>query len=137
MFFEEEPPKRLGHVEGADLDIRAGTKLDHRWAEQISIDGKVHGLYDQSQRVYQTGGVFTKFVYWKEKKVSLDLRVWREIIDKVDWIEIIDHEKNECLRIAGEKARKHASIYNAGIGDRIGIPIEHWTWYDASGRRKK
>lgn len=115
---------------------RAGTHLDHRWTHKIMANGKTHGLYDEHLRLFQAGGVLSKFIYWKYHLVSLDAAVWRQVIDKVDWLEIVDHERNECLRIAAEKARKHAQTYNAGIGERIGVPMDLWITYDAQGKPK-
>lgn len=148
MFYEPEPPapepekpskegpKDLKATPELPVAERAGTPLDHRWCSDIFIGKKQHGVYDQRFRVYQTGGQLSRFVYWKKKLVSLDARVWRQIIDKADWIEIIDHERNECWRISSGRARAHAVIYDAGIGERIGVPLEHWTVYDSKGRQK-
>jgi hypothetical protein len=135
-FFDEEIPPSLDALERTTIPHRAGTALDHRWTTRVVVNGKVHGLYDQSQRVYQTGGELKRFVYWKAKLVTLDAKVWQAVINKADWLEIIDHERNECWRISGAKARKAAIRYNAGIGERVGVPIEAWATYTAEGKAK-
>jgi hypothetical protein len=120
---------------------RAGTVLDHRWVHPISSMGKKrrtqHGLYDESQRLYQTGGELDKFVFWKMKLVSLSYEAWVQVVEKADWIEIIDNVRNECWRIPMARARKHAVRYEAGIGPRVGIPIKHWSIYTAKGTCKQ
>jgi hypothetical protein len=135
MFFENEPPPAevpyLGTaVSRKETATRAGTVLDHRWTTPIEGYGRKgklqHGLYDQKQRIFQTGGEFSRFVYWKERLVSFSYDAWRVVIDKTDWFEVIDHERNECWRIAGEKARNNAVVYEAGLGKRVGIPMDLW-----------
>lgn len=108
---------------------RAGTVIDHRWAHSIMGTGKrrtQQGLYDESQRLYQTGGDLDKFVFWKLKLVSISYEAWVQVVNKVDWIEIIDHARNECWRLPMGRGRKHAVMYDAGIGRRVGVPIKHW-----------
>jgi hypothetical protein len=85
-----------------------------------------HGLYDEKQRVYQTGGELSNFVFWKRKQVTLAYDAWRQIYQRADWIEVIDHERNEAWRISMAKALKYGVKYDAGIGPRIGIPMEFW-----------
>jgi hypothetical protein len=119
---------------------RAGTVLDHRWTHPVMSTGKgrkQHGLYDESQRLYQTGGELDKFVFWKMKLVSISYDAWTQVVEKVDWIEIIDNLRNECWRIPMARARKHAVRYEAGLGPRIGIPIKHWDLFTAKGTCKQ
>ena len=120
---------------------RAGTVIDHRWAHKIIVGRKSrpihHGIYDESQRLYQTGGELDKFVFWKMKLVTLSYEAWLQVVEKTDWIEIIDHVRNECWRIPMARARKHAVRYEAGVGRRIGIPIKHWSVYTAKGTCKQ
>ena len=119
---------------------RAGTVIDHRWSHPIMGTGKrrtQHGLYDESQRIYQTGGELDKFVFWKMKLVSLSYEAWVQVVEKADWIEIIDNVRNECWRVPMARARKHAVRYEAGIGPRVGIPIKHWSIYTAKGTCKQ
>jgi hypothetical protein len=134
LFFEEDPEELNKKPEKTNPDLRAGTTLDHRWCHDIMVGKKQHGIYDESHRVYQTGGVLSKFIYWRDHLVTLDARVWRQIIDKSDWIEVIDHERNECWRISATRARKSAKHYDAGIGERVGVPMDQWTVYTADGR---
>jgi len=131
-FFEEdaiapEVPYLGPGVERELIQTRAGTILDHRWTSEVKSKGRrgvrVHGLYDQKQRVYQTGGELSNFIYWKKHLVSISDEAWRQVWEKTDWLEVIDHEKNECWRIAMAKALKHAVRYDAGIGPRVGIPM--------------
>jgi hypothetical protein len=112
---------------------RAGTHLDHRWTQKIYVGNQLHGLLDASQRIYQGGGSVDKFIYWKERLVTIDARVWVQIKDKTDFIEMVDHNGNQAWRIATGKAKKHLQTYSAGIGRRIGIPMDCWDVYDAHG----
>lgn len=145
LFFPDEaekPPVEFPYigpgVEREEVVHRAGTVLDHRWVHKIegrARRGKheVLGLFDESQRVFQTGGEFSQFIYWKLKLVTLPMGTWEKVRSIAEWIEIIDHEKNECWRISKNKFMKHAVRYNAGIGERIGARMEHWTVITASG----
>jgi hypothetical protein len=58
-------------------------------------------------------------------------------VEKTDWIEIIDHQRNECWRIPMARARKRAVRYEAGAGRRIGVPIKHWDLVTAKGTYKQ
>lgn len=125
-------------VEREEITYRAGTHLDHRWTHKVqgvARRGKheVLGLFDESQRVFQTGGEFSAFVYWKLDLVTLPLPTWEKVRGVADWLEIVDHEKNECWRIAKAKFLKHAIRYNAGIGPRIGVARNHWDVISADG----
>ena len=110
LLFEEEVPEPYVPPGTTREEVlsRAGTQLDHRWTHEIRGKGRrgslVHGLYDESQRIYQTGGELSKFVYWKRQWVSISYDAWRQVYEKVDWLEVIDHERNECWRIAMKKA---------------------------------
>lgn len=138
---EEQPRVEMPYigpgVEREEITFRAGTRLDHRWTHRI--EGRNYrrqvllGLFDESQRVFQTGGEMTNFIYWKLNLVSLSLEAWRRISGPADWIEIIDHERNECWRISKAKFMKHAITYNAGIGERIGVHRELWTVINSRG----
>ena len=125
-------------VERAEIVHRAGTRLDHRWTHKIEGTArrgrhKVLGLYDESQRVFQTGGEMSAFIYWKLGLVTLPLETWERIRGVADWIEIIDHERNECWRIAKARFLKHAVKYESGIGPRVGVRRDHWTIIRADG----
>jgi len=135
LFFEEPPPEVAAPIAGPaapreETSARAGTVLNHKWCHDIYVmkgrSRRRHGLYDESQRIYQTGGEMSMFIYWKAKLVSIDYDVWLQIAGKVDWIEIIDHEKNECWRISMKKVMKTSTTYDAGIGKRLGVPMEYW-----------
>jgi len=134
-FFEEnaiapEVPYVGPGVKRHEVVHRSGTALNHRWCHRIEGRGrkgvKLHGMLDESQRVYQTGGELSRFIYWKLHLVSIDVDAWRQIRGRCDWIEVIDHERNECWRIASEKFIKHAVQYDAGIGPRVGAPMGNW-----------
>lgn len=134
-FFEEqaiapEVPYVGPGVERHEIQHRAGTELNHRWTHRIEGHGRKgkrqHGLYDESQRVYQTGGELSNFVYWKRHLVSIADEAWKQVWQRADWIEVIDHERNECWRISTAKAVKHAIRYDAGIGPRVGIPMDRF-----------
>lgn len=116
---------------------RAGTSLDPRWSHVIKIGPKVHGLFDERHRIYQTGGELSNFVYWKLHLVSFDARVWMQVKDKVDWIEVLDHQRNECWRIAMGKAVKNLVTYQGGIGTRVGIPMRFWDVIRLDGSYKQ
>jgi hypothetical protein len=105
---------------------RAGTQLDHRFTRKIMSDGKEHGLLDERQRIYQSGGELKNFVYWKLVVVSFDAKVWEQIAGKVDWFEMLDHPKNECYRISADKAYDNLVDYVDRIGPRVGIPLDRW-----------
>lgn len=119
---------------------RAGTKIDHNNVEPIhgaaKMVGNVHGLLDHTNRVYQGGGELGKFVFWKKRLVSLALTVWEQIKDRCDWIEMIDHDRNECYRVDIETAKARGEQYNAGIGPRWGIPLEVFKILLADGTEK-
>lgn len=132
-FFDEEPaipevPYIGPGVTRKEVKTRAGTKLDHRWTHAIEGTGRKgtrqHGLYDERQRIYQTGGEISNFVYWRKKLVSFAKVAWDQVALKTDWFEVIDHEKNECWRVSGEKARRYMQVYDAGLGPRVGIPMD-------------
>lgn len=145
-FFEEdaiapEVPYLGPGVEREEVQTRAGTQLDHRWTHRVEARGRKgvrqHGLWDEKQRVYQTGGELSNFVYWKNHWVTISIEAWNQIFQKVDWIEIIDHERNECWRISMKKALAYGKRYNAGMGDRIGVPMERWDVITARGVYKQ
>ena len=145
-FFEQEAiapevPYIGPGVEREEVITRAGTQLNHRWTHRVEGRGRKgvtqHGLYDESQRVYQTGGELSNFVYWKRHWVTLAEDAWRQVYGKVDWIEVIDHERNECYRISMKKAVLNAVKYDAGIGTRVGIPMELFDVLTARGTYKQ
>lgn len=145
LFFEEPPvqqeePAWLGTVvPRPPINGRAGTPLDHKHVVEIrgSARGrKLHGLFDESQRVYQSGGERSSFIFWKRSMVTLSKEAWIAIVSRADWIEMIDHEQNECWRILMRKAVKHAVVYDAGIGERIGIPMQFWDVIRGTGTYK-
>lgn len=145
-FFEEaaeqpEVPYLGPGVAREEVLTRAGTKLDHRWTHRIEGKGRKgttqHGLYDERQRVYQTGGELSNFVFWKRKLVTFAYEAWQQVFMRTDWFEIIDHERNECWRISGEKARNNAVKYDAGLGTRIGIPMELFDVITSRGTYKQ
>jgi hypothetical protein len=142
LFYEEEAvveEEYIGPgVSREDVDTRAGTQLDHRWTHKIMGHGRrgalVHGLYDESQRIYQTGGELSRFVFWKRRLVTIAEDAWRQVYGKVDWLEVIDHERNECWRISMKRAEKAAVRYDAGLGPRVGIPMDQWSVISADGK---
>ena len=145
-FFEEdavapEVPYIGPGVERHEVQRRAGTPLNHAWTHRIEGHGRKgrlqHGLYDESQRVYQTGGELSNFVYWKKRWVTIAADAWRQIYQKADWLEVIDHERNECWRISMKKAVKYAFRYDAGLGPRIGIPMERFDVITERGTLKQ
>lgn len=124
-------------VNREEIVYRAGTRLDYRWTHKIEGRGRrgvtLHGLYDESQRIYQAGGEMSQFIFWKRKIVSLSIEPWRRISAIADWVEIVDHERNECWRISMKKFVKHAVKYNAGIGDRVGCDMDLWDRINSHG----
>lgn len=115
-------------MERKAIKERAGTALDHRFTVPIysSSTGtrKQHGTVDNSQHLYQCGGELGNFVFWKKRAVTLAADVWRQIEPAVNRLEFIDHDKNVCYWIDADIARAEGYLYNAGIGDRWGIPLE-------------
>ena len=139
LFWEDPAPDAYlppGEIREA-VQQRAGTTLNHSWTHKIMGSGRrgklTHGLYDESQRIYQTGGELKNFIYWKKRYVTIAEDAWRQIFGKVDWIEVIDHERNECWRISMKKAERAAVKYDAGLGPRVGIPMDLWTVIKADG----
>jgi hypothetical protein len=137
LFAEEQVPDKIEPRARPPTRSRAGTHLDHRWCHNIYVGKRVHGVLDESQRIYQTGGELSHFIYWKLRLVSFDERTWKQIKDRVDWVEVIDHDRNECWRIAMGKASGELTTYQAGIGIRVGIPMHLWDVYRADGSRKQ
>lgn len=141
MFFEETPEPEKPYVAPGvtreEVAVRAGTTLDHRWTSPVEGHGRKgklqHGLYDQKQRIFQTGGELSRFVYWKEHLVTFSYDAWKQVAMKTDWFEVVDHERNECWRIAGEKARTNAVIYDAGLGKRVGVHMDLFDVITARG----
>lgn len=147
MFFSDPtpPPEEVAYVGTSvprpPINGRAGTPLNHKFVVEVTGAGRrgrmIHGLYDTSQRVYQSGGELTSFVFWKKGLVTMSKDAWTAIVGKADWIEMIDHEHNECHRILVKKAVKHAVVYEAGIGERIGIPMDLFDVIRGSGTYKR
>ena len=106
---------------------RAGTRLDHAYTEKIFGRAKksrsLHGLLDTRQRVYQSGGEARNFIYRRKKLVSMEISVWEQVKDKADLIEFIDHDSNTCFSVPRQQALQYGYSYNAGLGDRWGIPL--------------
>jgi hypothetical protein len=134
LFEDQDVPSQLTPWARLPKHLRAGTKLHPRWIQPIKVGNKIHGWLDTYQRIYQSGGESKNFIYWKNKVVSVDLRVWVQIKDKADWIEMLDHDRNECWRIAAGKALKHTSVYDAGYGQRVGVPMALWDIVRADGK---
>jgi hypothetical protein len=120
-----------------EIRERAGTRLDHRFTEPVYGSGRrgriQHGTLDRRQRVYQCGGELKNFVFWKARLVSFDLSVWQVIQDAAEWIEVIDHERNECYRVSIGLARLHGRVYDAGLGPRWGVPLDRFQRLAADG----
>lgn len=132
---KEDKRPRAGQIAPREkIENRAGTVLDHRFTEPVkNYTGKVHGTVDRRQRIYQTGGEIDNFVYWSRRLVSIDMGVFKKIIPVVDWLEFIDHKKNECWRVALSVALNTGEEYNAGIGSRWGVPLSEFTITDGLG----
>lgn len=118
---------------------RAGTVLDWRAGNCEEIAGpdyqrpgclRTHGVLDRRQRVYQSGGELKNFAYWKEDLLTLDAMVWGQIAHNCEWIELIDHELNRCYRIRTTTAIREGRRYDAGIGERWGVPRVFWSVSD-------
>lgn len=112
---------------------RAGTQLDHEHTKNIMAPGPkrlvpvVHGVLDESQGVYQSGGELDNFVFWRLRLMTIAQPVWEQIKDVAKTIEIIDHPRNKCYSISTKEFAEHMVAYNAGIGPRVGAPLELWT----------
>lgn len=109
---------------------RPGTVIDHRFAEKIygTVHGKKReiGLMSQPQDLFQCGGEFNSFVYWKERLVSIPLDVWEQIEGKVQRWELIDHDAEVCWVTDMDVAKREGKVYDAGIGRRFGVPLDHF-----------
>jgi hypothetical protein len=115
-----------------DINRRAGTHLDHRFTSTIRANGQDHGIYDAKQRVFQSGGELSDFVFWKKKSITMSVGTWLATRDAL-LIEFIDHGKNVCYRISRTKAEGHAERYTAGAGSRVAIPLVLWDQINAAG----
>ncbi len=127
------PPEKVRPT----VSRRAGATINHKLARPLyaTVRGRrsKNGLYDPSQRLYQCGGEFSSFVYWKRREITLPKEVWDAIAAGCGWLEFIDHEKNVCWRVAAETWKAHAQEYNAGIGVRLGLGLDYFTVLDAEG----
>jgi hypothetical protein len=114
---------------------RAGTVLDHRFTDPIKGSARrgvtQHGSLDRRQRLYQGGGELKNFVYWKHKSVTIAQDVWEQIRGNADWIEMLDHQKNEVYRIDMDSAIRLGRTYDAGIGPRWEVPLNAFDRLDA------
>lgn len=144
MFFDPPVPEEA-HLGEAPVRPavagRAGTPLRHEHTTEITGQGRrgklVHGLFDESQQLYQSGGELSSFVYWKKHLVTLSIDAWRQIFERAEWIEMIDHEHNECWRLRTSKALKYGVTYSAGIGDRFGVPVDLWDVITSDGKYRR
>ena len=137
LFF---PIPKQPTVPRPSINGRAGTPLDHRHTVEVwsrTNGRKLHGLYDESQRLYQSGGEQSSFIFWKRHLVTMAKDAWLAIADQADWIEMIDHEHNECWRILVKKAAKNAVVYDAGIGERVGVPMDLWDVITGTGAYRR
>jgi hypothetical protein len=112
---------------------RAGTRLSDAKVAVPDAKGRIHGYLDTDQRIYQGGGELMNFVYRAKNLISLDLQVWQFIQPYVDRIEMIDHGRNEVYEVSSRLFSQGFQVYEAGIGKRVGLPIDHWTRKDAGG----
>jgi hypothetical protein len=128
LFGDSTPVKRPGivvPVVTAKIQVFATGKFGKR---------KAHGVIDVALRIAQLGGEPGNFIYRKLNIVTMAHEVWEQIRAQCDRIEIIDHTMNRCYSIPTWICRKHTgTVYNAGIGDRIGWDAEWWTITDANG----
>lgn len=143
-FFDDPPPEEAYLTSPAPrpaIGGRAGTPLRHEHTVEIGGQGRrgrmIHGLLDESQRLYQSGGELSSFVFWKQQLVTLSLDAWQQVLDRAEWIEMIDHERNECWRIQTRKAIAHGVLYEAGIGQRFGVPVSMWDVIGADGTYRR
>jgi hypothetical protein len=144
----EENPKWLKAV-GARVPVvadkpspssgRAGTRLTD--GAKIAIYGPgangiacQHGTLDMAKRLYQCGGEAGNFIYRRLQLVSMALVVWERIQMDCNRLEFIDHMQNQCYAIRTYCCRLHpGQRYDAGIGPRIGWPIDWFEISDAAG----
>lgn len=118
---------------------RAGTLLDHRFTEPIYDERhRRQGTIDHRQQVYQQGGEAKDFVFWNLRLLTMPLSVWNQIRETdVEWIEMIDHQRNECWRVELLTMILHGVPYERGDGPRYGVPISYVTVHDAQGAIRK
>lgn len=115
---------------------RAGTRIDKQFREAIQGPAYkagawvFHGWLDTRQSVYQTGGEGRNFILQKRQAVTLPLSVWIDVCERVDWIEVIDHDLNRCYRIRSDIADREGTQYNEGIGVRFAVPVRWWAVTD-------
>lgn len=118
----------------APIAERAGTHIDHKFAEKIFYHEKNHGIIDPTQRVYQHGGEARTFIFWKMKAISFPYDVWVQVAPQVDSIEMIDHVRNEVYVCQARLAASLGQRYrDEKLGFRYAIPLHLWKVLDANG----
>lgn len=132
-----DPPAR------EEIPRRAGTHLDHRFTKPVMATARngtrQHGVIDTRNEIYQCGGESRNFIYANKNWVSMAESIWRTLlppetgIPVVKAMEFIDHGENICYRISMREAIKNVHYYTAGIGLRVGFPVERFIVYDADG----
>lgn len=105
---------------------RAGTQINHATTEKVYHAGKLHGLIDYSNQLYQCGGEYGRFVYHRLGIITLPLDVWQYIAERCDFIEMIDHSLNRCYRLSVARFAETAIEYRDKVGSRIGAPTRLW-----------
>jgi hypothetical protein len=82
----------------------------------------------------QLGGERSRFLYRARAAVTLAAEVWDAVADRARWVEVVDHERNECWRVPASCVRAHGFRYDAGIGPRVGVPERCFIVVDADGQ---
>lgn len=117
---------------------RAGTRIDHAPGNAVEI--YAHGpkrlalasvgWIDRRQRVYQSGGEYEGFWFRKLNALSFQGEVWEQLTttwcDAIDVVELVDNPANRVYRVPFAVAIAEGEWYDAGIGQRWGVPLELW-----------
>lgn len=128
----EQKPEVSGRA-GSHLSL--GSKVSV-WARGKDPTKKeVHGTLDMAKRIYQTGGEAGNFILRSKGLITMALDAWRRAEDGSDTMEFIDHTRNVCYRVRTYVLRRNRGTqYDAGIGERIGWPIDWFDIVDAQER---
>lgn len=120
---------------------RAGTPLTRDASAKVQLTFEderkgttIHGTVDLNNRFYQAGGQFSDFFFRKHRTITMPQGIWDQLFnnysDDVDYIEWYDREQNVAYRVHWVDAILFGATYEAGIGQRYGIPASLFTKTD-------
>jgi len=111
------PPKQRP---GTQLSKNAVKVYDSAIRSNVAM-----GMLDRKQALFQTGGEARNFIFRKKQWITLPESVWVDLLqEEIDLIEWVDHQKNRCFSIPMHVATQVVQTYDAGIGPRVGFPLD-------------